>query len=231
MATRLLLRHENELARLRADTSFVLFIDTGSHSCLQLLKDAGAKWPELYSQGQVTMPLRVLLMMGLVQELKRALEEVRVDEDKYTRCKEAGWARDGTMALNPHWVFHGWDSKAKKQIVLENSNSEILRMLDAMESHVHKEGVLQCFKSAKPYEELESAEVAPFVLTISLRTQAADELHDIFTRLSGNACCKLLGFRVRPERGASWSRTFRRPSAATGRGPRAGEPARPPRSA
>ncbi|CAE7560727.1 unnamed protein product [Symbiodinium necroappetens] len=207
VATRLLLRHENELARLRADTSFVLFIDTGSHSCLQLLKDAGAKWSELYSQGQVTMPLRAMLMMGLVQELKRALEGVRVDEDKYTRCKEAGWARDGAMALNPHWVFHGWDSKAKKQIVLEKeplSNSEILRMLDTMEmeSHVHKEGVLQCFKSAKPYEELESAEVAPFVLTISLRTQAADELHDIFTRLSGNACCKLLGFRVRPERGA-----------------------------
>ncbi|CAE7362473.1 unnamed protein product [Symbiodinium sp. KB8] len=153
----------------------------------ELLQDAGAKWSELYSQGQVTMPLRVMLMMGLVQELKRALEEVRVEEDKYARCKEAGWAR------------------AKKQIVLEKdplSNSEILRMLDTMESHVHREGVPQCFKSAKPYEELESAEVAPFVLTISLRTQAADELHDIFTRLSGNACCKLLGFRVRPERGA-----------------------------
>ena len=65
VATRLLLRHENELARLRADTSFVLCIDAGDHSCLQLLKDAGKRWAGLYTEGKVTMPLRTMLMRGL----------------------------------------------------------------------------------------------------------------------------------------------------------------------
>ncbi|CAE7333723.1 unnamed protein product [Symbiodinium microadriaticum] len=203
VATRLILRHESELARLRADTSFVLFIDTGSHSCLQMLRDAGSRWSDLYAKGQVTMPLRTMLMMGLVQSLKQTIDEVRRSEERLARCKDAGWILEGSLPINPNWVYFGWDPKQKQQVVLETdavSTSDILTMLDSMESLLRKDGVLQNFKSAKQPEELENAEVAPFVLTISLRTQAADEMHHIFSRLSGNACCKLLGFRVRPER-------------------------------
>ena len=41
----------------------------------------------------------------------------------------------------------------------------------------------------------------PFMLTISMRTQEADDLHRIFKSLAGCASCKLLGLRVKPERG------------------------------
>ena len=131
VATRLILRHESELARLRADTSFVLFIDTGSHSCLQMLRDAGSRWSDLYAKGQVTMPLSTMLMMGLVQSLKQTIDEVRRSEERLARCKDAGWILEGSLPINPNWVYFGWDPKQKQQVVRDGCGLHLRHPDDA----------------------------------------------------------------------------------------------------
>ena len=75
--------------------------------------------------------------------LKKSIDEVRRDDDRLTRCKEAGWLQDGAMALNPQWVYFGWDPKLKKQVVTEQKplpTSELLSMTDTLECYVIKEG-------------------------------------------------------------------------------------------
>ncbi|OLP87976.1 hypothetical protein AK812_SmicGene30744 [Symbiodinium microadriaticum] len=203
--TKAVLRHEADLTMYRADTSFVVFVDTSPHSCLQQIKDAGAVWQDLFSKGEVKRPLKQYLMPGIFKSLKEAMEAVITDDEKIQRCKAAGWMGDGRTALDPVWLSHVWDPQQKKEVlsemVLPRPHTEILRDLDVLMNHLLQEGVLLRFKSTKDLSLQTEAEVIPFLATISLRTQAAQEAHHILSRLVGCACCKLSGFRIKPERG------------------------------
>ena len=203
--TKAVLRHEADLTMYRADTSFVVFVDTSPHSCLQQIKDAGAVWQDLFSKGEVKRPLKQYLMPGIFKSLKEAMEAVITDDEKIQRCKAAGWMGDGRTALDPVWLSHVWDPQQKREVlsemVLPRPHTEILRDLDVLMTHLLQEGVLLRFKSTKDLSLQTEAEVIPFLATISLRTQAAQEAHHILSRLVGCACCKLSGFRIKPERG------------------------------
>ena len=202
--TRAVLRHEADLTLLRADTSYVLFIDISEHSCLQRVKDAANHWQELFTAGTVSMALKTALLGGIVKDLKEKLKEVQVSEELLRKCHEAGWVTEGRQALDPAWVYHAWDPQAKKQIVapqFPRSNCELLKDLDLLLKYVAVEGVVHRFKCTKTLSDQLTGEVVPFMITISLRSPAAHEAHQILGRLSGNACCKLLGMRLKPERG------------------------------
>ena len=102
-------------------------------------------------------------------------------------------------ALNPSWVYFGWDSTAKKQIVLPDpllKHAECLRQIDTLLEHLPREGVLARFSTPKKYE----TEVVPFNLTLSLRGASSDLCHQALKKLSGSAAMKLQGVRLRPER-------------------------------
>ncbi|CAE7686747.1 pola1, partial [Symbiodinium necroappetens] len=79
--TRAVLRHEADLTLLRADTSYVLFIDISEHSCLQRVKDAASHWQELFTAGTVSMALKTALLGGIVKDLKEKLEEAYMNLD------------------------------------------------------------------------------------------------------------------------------------------------------
>eukprot|EP00439_Symbiodinium_sp_Y106_P082084 s505_g21.t1 len=60
--TKLTLRHEEELSRVRVNTNFMLFVDVGGdHSVLQLLQKTAATWQDSFSAGTATTSLRVVL--------------------------------------------------------------------------------------------------------------------------------------------------------------------------
>jgi len=203
--TRAVLRHEADLTLLRADTSFVLFIDISEHSCLQLVKDSAANWQELFTAGQVTIPLKTALMGCIVKTLRDKMETLQTDEEQQGRCRDAGWLKEGRTALDPAWVYHAWDPQAKQQIVAPQqprSHSELLKDLNTLAKFLPVEGVLLRFRSTKNLQDKLEGEVVPFMATMSLRMQAAHEVHEILCRLSRNACCKLLGMRIKPERGS-----------------------------
>eukprot|EP00439_Symbiodinium_sp_Y106_P025667 s1173_g3.t1 len=81
------------------------------------------------------------------------------------------------------------------------AHTTILKDLDLAIRYLSMEGILLRFKCTKTLSEDLEGEVVPFMLTISMRTQEADDLHRIFKSLAGCASCKLLGLRVKPERG------------------------------
>ncbi|CAE7352023.1 unnamed protein product [Symbiodinium sp. CCMP2592] len=185
--TRAVLRHEADLSLYRADTSYVIFVDTGSHSCLQQLKEAGDRWQEMFTKGTVDRPS----------------SRLHTDEDKLECCKQAGWLMDGRTALDPAWRYHVWDPAQKCEVpgpTDPRSQSEILRDLETLQVRLMEDGVLLRFRATKDMDT-QDAPVIPFMAAISLRTQGAQEAHFILSRLVGCACCKLAGFRIKPERG------------------------------
>ncbi|CAE7259937.1 pola1 [Symbiodinium sp. CCMP2456] len=176
-----------------------------THSCLAAIRDAVERWQELFIAGKVTMALKTTLFMGMMSKLKKAVEELQVDENKIGRCKEAGWVKEGATALDPAFVYHAWDTKNKQQVEAETQPlplTTVLKDLDVALRCLSKEGVLLRFRSTQELTENMTGEVVPFMATISLRSKEADDLHQIMQRLAGCACCKLLGMRIKPERGA-----------------------------
>ncbi|CAE7308131.1 pol [Symbiodinium sp. CCMP2592] len=200
---RALIRHEADLTMLRADTSFVLFIDTSTHSCLKSVQEAAEKWGELFTKGEVKSPLKLVLLMGIFKKLKEALEDLQINDDKQKRCQAAGWLVEGRQALDPAWVYHVWNPQTKEQEVGETaprSHTEILKDMDRLILLLPTEGLLLRFRCTQSLTDKKEGEVVPFMITVSLRSQAADEVYGIMQRLVGNACCKMLGMRLKPER-------------------------------
>ena len=202
--TRMSLRHEAELARLKQDTGFMLFIDTADYSCLAKLRAAGDKWQTQYANQQVTTSLKVVLMSGLCQLLRRKVEELQKDEANLERLMKVGWLSEGRNALDPVFHFYEWSPSEKKELRSTAPPiplTEVLGMLDTLEQNITVPGVLTQFKSTRQWSESHRSEVMPFQVSLSLRHEEAHRCHRCFVRLSGNSAMKLLGARLRPERG------------------------------
>ncbi|CAE7824138.1 unnamed protein product, partial [Symbiodinium necroappetens] len=197
------IRHEQELMRLRPDMGFVLFCDTSEMGCLQMLRTVSLGWQEKFANGTVSTSLKSLMVLALVKDLKERVEAVLAKEDQLLKCQEMGWMVQTETALNPSWVYFGWDSTAKKQIVLPDpplKHAECLRQIDLLLEHLPREGVLARFSTPKELLEKYETEVIPFNLTLSLRGASSDLCHEALKKLSGCAAMKLQGVRLRPER-------------------------------
>ncbi|CAE7464094.1 unnamed protein product, partial [Symbiodinium necroappetens] len=168
---RAMLRHEAEIQRLKQDLGYMVFIDQ-------------------YTKITVT---------------SRPAETL-ADEEKLQRCMNVGWTVTGDNALSPKWVYHSWDPAAKKQIVAADppiSHTEALRLVDQLMKHVPQEGVLKNFKTSRRMtaQDQYKAEVLPFMVSIGLRGESSAICFNALRLLSGSAIMKLIGVRIRPERG------------------------------
>ena len=197
---RLSLRHEQELGMIRAETGFMLFLDTPMHhpmSFLPKLQEIAADWTEKNAAGLVKTGLKVMLMMALVKELQTRLEAFRDDPEKITR------PQDGSARDPPRWIRSGIISsgnpKTKQQERSEQhpvSTSVLLTSLDILFKNLAAPGVLQRFRSTKGLEgNFDSVEVVPFLLWIGLRSNQAHLCYQAFMQLAGSAVTKLLGLR------------------------------------
>ncbi|CAE7849978.1 unnamed protein product [Symbiodinium necroappetens] len=163
-------------------------------------------WSEQFSQGTVKSPLRLMLFMAMMELLRTQAEETLADTEKLQRCMNVGWTVEGENALSPAWVYHAWDPAAKKQIKADTAplkHVEALKQIDLLLLHAPREGVLKNFKTAKKMSPKDqyTAEVLPFMVSIGLRGESSQICYNALRLLSGLAVTKLIGVRVRPERG------------------------------
>ncbi|CAE7423843.1 unnamed protein product, partial [Symbiodinium microadriaticum] len=203
---KVVLRHEAEIQRIKTDVGYMVFIDTSGLGILPLLRSMAENWSQKFAQGTVTTPLRHVLFLCMLETLKTKAEEVMQEEERLQRCMNVEWTVQGTTALNPAWVYHTWDSVAKCQIKAETPplpHSEALRMIDLLIQHSPRDGVLKNFKTPRKMSPKDQykAEVLPFMASIGLRGESSKICFDALRVLSGLAITKLIGVRIRPERG------------------------------
>ncbi|CAE7354997.1 unnamed protein product [Symbiodinium sp. CCMP2456] len=93
-------RHEEELARIRIDTNFMLFVDVIPHGVYELPKLTAEKWHEKFTAKKVTMSLRVILLLALLGEIQQRMEQTVDSEEQLERCMSIGWMGEGATKLN-----------------------------------------------------------------------------------------------------------------------------------
>ena len=76
LMTRMTLRHEHELCRLRTETSFVMFCDTAEHGILPKLRATAENWQTQYINNAVNTSLKVIMMMSWSRLLREQLDRV-----------------------------------------------------------------------------------------------------------------------------------------------------------
>ena len=62
-------------------------------------------------------------------------------------------------------------------------------------------GVVTAFKALRDLQAQHTAEVVPSMICLSLRGNQANQCHEALAALEGNACLKMSGVRLRPDRG------------------------------
>ena len=192
------------LIQSRREMGYMLFIDTEPYSCLEQLKLAATKWQDLYAENKVTSPLGLALMLGMVQVLRNKLEALLRDDTLQQRYKNCGWISDGPNAFTPMWHFFEWNPTEKKEFQAKTpplAHTRVLEILEEMERFLPQPGVLLKFRATKDITQEVQVEVIPFLITIGIRVEGAQKVFDGLRQLSGNGVMKLLGARLRPERG------------------------------
>ena len=204
MMTRMTLRHDQELCRLRVDTSFVMFSDVGDHGCLPRLRATAENWSEQFAQGKVTCSLKVIMMLSLLKLLREELEKTQTDDTLTEKYRALSWMVEGDNALSPCWTYLEWNSAEKKEQVSKQQplkHQEVLTILDKMDLAIPLQGVLTNFRNTKGMDTGKDSEVIPFMISIGLRHPSTADVHLGLQKLSGCSCMKLIASRLRPDRG------------------------------
>ncbi|CAE7870851.1 unnamed protein product [Symbiodinium sp. KB8] len=197
-------RHEEELARIRIDTNFMLFMDVMPEGVYDLMKLTAEKWHEKYTAKQVTMSLRVMLMLALLGEIQDRMSKTVADDDQLQRCINVGWMAEGSTRLNPVYLYHRWNPETRTQEKSDHpplTHMNALSHMQTLQEMIVQPNVLTRFRSTRPLAKDPKGEVVPFLLSLSLRQCQAEKCHSTLTALSGCACLKLAGVRLRPDRG------------------------------
>ena len=204
MMTRMTLRHDQELCRLRVDTSFVMFSVVGDHGCLPRLRATAENWSEQFAQGKVTCSLKVIMMLSLLKLLREELEKTQTDDTLTEKYRALSWMVEGDNALSPCWTYLEWNSAEKKEQVSKQQplkHQEVLTILDKMDLAIPLQGVLTNFRNTKGMDTGKDSEVIPFMISIGLRHPSTADVHLGLQKLSGCSCMKLIASRLRPDRG------------------------------
>ena len=74
---RLVIQQETSIKVLRQDTSWVIFVQPGPQSSLQLLFKVGQAWKDNQQKGAVNRPIRCVLITCLMEHLLKILEDLK----------------------------------------------------------------------------------------------------------------------------------------------------------
>ena len=199
----LCLRHEDSLSLLHLDKGFVLFQKTKSpESLLKTMFDISTQWKQSKATGQVTSPLRVVLLKCFVTELQARLEKVDQDEPTKESVIKAGWATqrdtDGLC-----WPYFRYDPQTKQECV-DTSKTPIphARAIDVLKGILVllSPDTLHKFHATRPLAEQYESEMISFLIHVALRGDLSEQLYRQLLQLEHSSTLFLMGARLRRER-------------------------------
>ena len=203
LLAKVVLKLEDDSARLRAESGFILYFDTGAHGILPMLLEASQNWKAKKEEGKVTTSLRVVLLLCALQELQTRLQNVLVDENVRAAVIKHGWLKDGEVALDPVWTFMKWDPASQTQVESGETpmkHSKLLDHVDRLRRAFPQEHVLTRFHSTRPMSDTYQSPVLPFLMSLGFRSAAADTAYDAWSDLIGCSALRMIGLRHRKER-------------------------------
>ncbi|CAE7394286.1 unnamed protein product [Symbiodinium sp. KB8] len=196
LLTRLSLKHEDLLAAYQADTCYMMYLDTsGDLSITASLYQVTQKWQATKRDNpeKLTSSLRVTLLTTLFMELRERMN-MALREDKRGTLSKHSWLSESDPAT---WNYQKWDPATEAVVVDAGRtglpHSEALTIIQRVLQLIPETVLIQKFHSTRPQAAEYASDVLPFMLMVSNRGALAQELYDLFQRLSDLSAMRLIG--------------------------------------
>ena len=185
---RLVLRHEDAIAALRFDRSFVLFSKIkGPQLLLKQLWDASQVYKQKRDAGEMQNPLRIILLCFILTELLSRVKLLAAKRESQEEAAKLGFIRLAEGAI--FWDYLKWDAVQEQEV--KDADKEGLpqhQMIQALEhliQHVHEDKVTK-FGSSRPISEEMTGHSVAFLLEVSGREdEFSRQLRSATTRCGG----------------------------------------------
>ncbi|CAE7635346.1 Pol, partial [Symbiodinium necroappetens] len=199
LISKLLLKHEEQLAALRKDTQFVLFFRQDDKSILPSLMNVSREWKVKQAAGDqsIQSSQRTVLINCLLRESLARVQRVVATEPGRESLKKAEW-----LTSSNAWTYMRWSPKLRKLVADETKeplvHDEAVRIITELQKSMRGE-IIHKFQSTINLAKLEEqgAQQAIFHLGVSLRGSEATEVYDHFRQLAGSSLTNLAGFSMK----------------------------------
>ncbi|OLP83545.1 hypothetical protein AK812_SmicGene35684 [Symbiodinium microadriaticum] len=199
LLSKIVLKHEEQLAALRKDTQFVLFFRQDDKSILPSLMNVSREWKAKQAAGDqsIQSSQRTVLISCLLRELLARIQRVVATEPGRESLKKAEWLT-GSNA----WTYMRWSPKLRKLVADVSKeplvHDEAVRIISELQKSMRGE-IIHRFQSTINLAKLEEqgAQQAIFHLGVSLRGSEATEVYEQFRKLAGLSLTSLAGFSMK----------------------------------
>ncbi|CAE7203301.1 unnamed protein product [Symbiodinium necroappetens] len=199
LLSKIILKHEEQLAALRKDTQFVLFFRQDDKSILPSLMNVSREWKAKQAAGDqsIQSSQRTVLISCLLRELLARMQRVVATEEGRDSLRKAEW-----LTSSNAWTYMRWSPKHRKLVADETRepmvHDEAVRIITELQKLMKGE-IIHKFQSTVNLAKLEEqgAQQAIFHLGVSLRGSEAMEVYEQFRKLTGLSLTCLAGFRMK----------------------------------
>ena len=213
LLTRLCLRQEDDLAATRADSAFLLYMETrpdmntasGPYQPFtNHFFGIAQKWQKVKEETptKLDLSLRSTLLLAYMTEFQERLRHALEPNNKETSVK-AGWLQE-TPGAPPCWTYAKWDA-TKKESILDTSKPPVThsKVLDAVARSLTLLGnssLIHRFRATRPLAQEYEANILTFLLLVSNRSAEADQLFSTMELLTDCNATQLMRTRFAKER-------------------------------
>ncbi|CAE7640883.1 unnamed protein product, partial [Symbiodinium necroappetens] len=198
---RLALRQETQLAELRMDKGLVMFFRQDQISILPGLYAVSKEYNAMVAEGssEITTPLRTLLLACLMRQFRERVVHMMSSMEGVSKLQAAGW-----LTADQVWTRQKWCRQTKKLVLDQKAegmkHADLLSSIDFLLTNLRGD-IIHQFHSTTKLKTLESegAQIATFLMSISLRGPRAYEVHLHFLNLIGISALQLIGLSLKRE--------------------------------
>ena len=200
--TKIIIRQEDQLAELRGDKGFFIFLrEDPEMSVIPGLVQISKDWHSRLEAGDLALqsPLRTLLLACLIKRLRELMVLMTSTSEAIAKLQAAEW-----LDQAGEWTYFRWNPQEKKlkRHAKKGTISQpaLLEKVDFLLANLRGDIVQKFSSKQKLYEmEEESPTTATFFMSISLRGALSHQVHDCFVQLIGVAALQLIGASLKRE--------------------------------
>ena len=196
--SRLILRHEDALNRLKLDMGYALHIETSAPILASLLK-VSRKWKGDKEAGKlvVDLPLRTLLVTLYFRELLNCIKKMStylVESAEFKKLVD-----NNVITQDKFFYKTRWDPKDKDLINFSQSMSmtELLPRLEAFVQWLPVPFLVHRFHATRPLAEHYTGKSICFLLELSMRADHSTEAFHLLAEMAETTILDVMQSRLR----------------------------------
>ncbi|CAE7872887.1 Pol, partial [Symbiodinium sp. KB8] len=201
LLSRVVLKQEEIISRLRREKIFVLFMRNEINGTFGTLMKIAKDWrnKKNLDEGQLQSPLRTILLASMLREVMNLAQQAVATEDSKAKHIQSEW-----LTSEGAWNYRSWNHAEKRLQVDQNrtalQHAEAIRLLTFLLKNLKGEAI-QKFAATQQLGTLEQqgAQFATFHLGVSLRGQTAQEIYETLEKLTGCALLNLIGVSMKKD--------------------------------